>query len=181
MKALLIRHATTTGQAPDAPLAPEGYAQAKGLIPVLSKLSAGPLYSSPFRRALETLEPYADTIGQSITTLNGLHERTLSPTPLNDWEDHLKRSFQDPNYAPVGGESLNMLYERTQPAFSQIEAVGGPLPAFVTHGGITSALFNRIDPQFGFEKGRRLGNPALFEVTLEGGRLTSYEKLEIAP
>jgi len=179
MKALLIRHASTTGQAPEAPLSPAGEAEAEALSPRLAALGAGPLYASPYRRAEATLAPYAAATSQEITLLNGLLERMLSPTPLPDWKEHLERSFTEPDHAPEGGESHTDLLARAAVELRRIEAIGGPLPCFVTHGGMTGALLNAADPGFGFAGYTRLTNPDLFAVTLEDGRITTFERLDL--
>ena len=179
MKALLIRHAASTHQAPDAPLSAEGYAQAERLAPVLAARGAGPLYASPYIRAQATIAPYATASGQQVTILNDLRERLLSPVSLDDWQDHIRRSFQDPDHAPEGGESHNALRSRAGTALAQIAQSGGALPAFVTHGGLTSALFSAIDPSFGFDQWRGLRNPDVFAVTLAEGRITAYERIEM--
>lgn len=179
MKALLISHATSSGQAPDAPLASEGYAQAKALVSVLADLRAGPLYASPYRRAQETIAPYAEATAQNVKTLDDLRERRLSPVKLPDWKDHIERSYVDPDYAPKGGESHNDLRFRASDALQTIEDLGGLLPAFVTHGGLTSALFSGIETSFGFADWQALRNPDLFEVDIELGRVVGFSRLEL--
>ncbi|MFY0616310.1 histidine phosphatase family protein [Shimia sp.] len=178
MKAFLIRHAQSTGQAADAPLTDRGYQDARALVPTLIEREAGPLFASPMRRAVETLTPYAEHSGQTIRPLDSLRERLLSPTPLTDWETHIQRSFQDPNHAPEGGESHTDLLARWTSAFAEITQNGGT-PAFVTHGGMTSALFHSLTAEFGFQGWKQLRNPDLFEVTLTRGRLSAFTRIEL--
>lgn len=176
MKALLIRHATSAGQEVNAPLSKDGYAQAQALAPVLQALGAGPLYASPYRRAQETIAPYAEMNGQVVTLLDGLRERTLSPVKLPDWQDHIRHSFVDANHAPNGGESHHDLRLRAAEALQTIEMRGGDLPAFVTHGGLTSALFSATTAEFGFDDWQSLRNPDLFEVVIEAGRIKTFNR-----
>lgn len=176
MKALLIRHATSSSQAADAPLAEEGYAQADALVSVLTSLGAGPLYTSPYTRAQETIAPYVKASGQEVTVLDDLRERLLSPVSLPDWQDHIRHSFYNATYAAPGGESHTHMFLRASRAFAHIVQAGGPLPTFVTHGGLTSCLFNRVDPSFGFEDWQRLRNPDLFHITLGPRQITSFQR-----
>ncbi len=180
MRALLIRHAASSGQAAEAPLSKEGDAQAKRLVPLLTRLRVGPLYASPYRRAQETLVPYAEISAQKISLLDGLRERVLSPVSLPDWQDHIKQSFQDQDYAPKGGESHNDLRFRASESLEKIEQLGGVLPTFVTHGGLTSALFNGIDPDFSFAEWKSLRNPDIFEVKISQGKIISFQRQELA-
>ena len=180
MKALLIRHATTSGQAPDAPLTAEGAAQAEALVPVLTALGAGPLYTSPFARAQETIAPYAAASGQTVTSLDGLRERTLTTVDeLPDWKDHIRRSFSDALHAGPGGESHTHLFIRAAQAFAEIAEVGGPLATIVTHGGLASALLNRVDPAFGFAEWESMRNPDLFEVEIIGRQITQFTRHDL--
>ena len=179
MKALLIRHAASSHQAPDAPLSAEGKNQAKALVAVLTVLGAGPLYSSPFRRAQETISPYAAASRQPVEILEDLRERRLSAKDLPDWKDHIARSFADPDHAAPGGESHQDLWRRAHFALARIGAKAGPLPSFVTHGGLTAALSSRLDPAFGFEDWQSLRNPDLFEITLARGEVQSFTRIEL--
>ncbi|MEL6640375.1 MAG: histidine phosphatase family protein [Pseudomonadota bacterium] len=178
MKAYLIRHAKSSGQPREAPLSQEGYAKAEALVPVLKALEAGPIFSSPYRRAMETLAPYAKAVGQDITPIEDLRERLLSPVPLPDWQDHIRASFKDPDHRAEGGESQRDMMRRWTAALSHIAAAKGR-PVFATHGGMTAALFHDLDPSFGFEGWKGLSNPDLFALDLEGPRLRSFARLEL--
>ncbi|MEO1638705.1 MAG: histidine phosphatase family protein [Pseudomonadota bacterium] len=179
MRALLIRHAQSAHQAPDAPLTKLGRDQAERLVAPLKALGAGPLYASPYARAVLTLRPYANASAQTITELADLAERRLSAERLSDWQDHIRKSFDNVDHRAPGGETHREVLERAARALRQIEEPGGPLPAFVTHGGLTSALFHDHDPSFGFEGWVGLRNPDLFDVTLEDGRITSFQRHDL--
>lgn len=179
MKAFLIRHASSAHQGPDAPLTDTGYAQAEKLARHLAKLNIGALFSSPFRRAQETIAPYATLSNQTVIVLDDLRERTLSASPLPDWKDHIARSFADPNYAPEGGESHVDLRRRAAIAFEKIAESDHPLPAFVTHGGLTAAVFSAANPSFGFEDWQSLRNPDLFAVALQERQVMAFERIEL--
>ncbi|MEL6642235.1 MAG: histidine phosphatase family protein [Pseudomonadota bacterium] len=178
MKALLVRHANSADQAADAPLTAEGSRQAAALVPVLTALGAGPLYSSPYTRAAETIAPYAKASGQTVTTLDGLRERTLATVNLPNWREHMRRSFFDALHAGPGGESHTHLFVRAANAFAEIADTGGALPTFVTHGGLTAALFNRVDPSFGFDAWKDLRAPDLFEVEIKGRQIRNFVRRE---
>ncbi|MGH6958734.1 MAG: histidine phosphatase family protein, partial [Caulobacteraceae bacterium] len=78
---ILVRHAQS---APDPalperdwPLSGAGAAQARALAPVLAELGVEALVSSPYRRAVATLQPFADAAGLPIVTDEDLRERSL--------------------------------------------------------------------------------------------------------
>lgn len=150
MKAILIRHASSTAQAQDAHLTEDGLAQAEALVPVLTALRVGPLYTSPFVRAQMTISPYAQATGQKVSALEALRERRLAPEDRPDWMEHIRASFEDRDYALEGGESLHGVRIRVGRALQQVETMGGARPAIVSHGGVISALFSACDPAFRF-------------------------------
>lgn len=178
MIAYLIRHAEAAGQAEDAPLTARGQLQANRLQATLAQLDAGPLYSSPMTRALNTLAPFAFATDQEITVIDALRERLLSTRNLPDWQDHMRRSFQEDDYAAPGGESHAALLSRWRAAFTVI-ANGGGTPAFCTHGAMTAALFHSIDPTFGFDGWQQMGTPDLFELTLDGSTAKAFRRIDL--
>lgn len=179
MKLLLIRHASAEGQAADAPLSDRGQAQAVALVQPLKDLGAGPLYSSPYARAKQTLEPYSKASAREITLVDGLRERRMTaPTPEYGLA-HLRRCFDNPDLITPGGESLNDIRARVNMALRLITERGGPLPAVATHGGPTAALFSSMDPDFGFDDWQALRNPDLFELICEGGALIAFSRIPL--
>lgn len=179
MQALIIRHAETTGQDDTAPLTEMGQAQAEALAMTLIDHTAGPLYSSPLRRAMATIEPYAVKTGQPVIPLPGLSERLLAPQPLADWRSHIARSFDDPLYAPEGGESHADLCKRAAPELTRVLRTGGPNPVILSHGNLIAALFAQADPSFGYADWQDLRNPDLFSVTLDEGRISGFARIDL--
>lgn len=74
----------------------------------MARLAADPvaaIYSSPYPRAGETVEPLAADLGLPIGIEPDLRERLLAPAAHPDWMAHLERSFADPDHRLPGGES----------------------------------------------------------------------------
>jgi len=160
----LIRHCETTGQAPDAPLTPGGEEQARRLCTQLLELPITHLISSPYRRALDSIQPLATALKLPITREDALKERQLSAVPLDDWQDHLRQTFFDPDYTCPGGESSRIATERiTRVVDEALQQHDGSI--LVTHGNLLSLYLHSIDPTFGFEESLQLKNPDIFKVT----------------
>jgi 2,3-bisphosphoglycerate-dependent phosphoglycerate mutase len=176
VRLILVRHCLSTGQAPDAPLAPAGHKAAMALAETLLALGVGALFSSPYRRARETLEPLAEKLGLSITMDPRLRERTLSDQDLPDWRDHVAKSFQDRDHRAPGGETFNEVAHRALAALSDIAAAGHALPAAATHGNLLSALMHSLHPNFGYEDWQNLRNPDIFDLRLHDGKLVSAQR-----
>lgn len=160
----LIRHCETTGQAPDAPLTPRGEEQAQRLCTQLLELPITHLISSPYRRALDSIQPLATVLKLSVAQEEDLKERRLSAVPLDDWQDHLRRTFIDPDYTCPGGESSRIATKRISRVVEEaLQQHDGSI--LVTHGNLLSLYLHSIDPTFGFEESLLLKNPDIFKVT----------------
>jgi len=178
-KLILVRHCASSGQSPDAPLTEAGVRAAEGLVERLARLDPDAVYSSPYVRAMTTVSPFAERAGLPIRKEPRLHERVLAAEPLDDWLEHIRRSYDDVDHRPgPGGETLREVEARGCAALADIAANGHRLPIAASHGNLISAILRAADPRFGFEDWRRLRNPDLFEVTIEGGRPVGFVRLD---
>ena len=173
----LIRHCETTGQAPGAALTPRGEEQAQRLCTQLLEFSITHLISSPYRRALDSIQPLATALQLAITQEDDLKERRLSAVPLDDWQDHLRRTFIDPDYTCPGGESSRVATGRiTRVVEEALQQHDGAI--LVTHGNLLSLYLHSIDPTFGFEESLQLKNPDLFKVT-QVDNVISFQPIDL--
>jgi 2,3-bisphosphoglycerate-dependent phosphoglycerate mutase len=104
-----------TADGPDElrrPLAPAGLLQAQELTETLTALRPTAVWSSPYRRAVQTVEPAARALDLAVLTRWDLREwdHGLAFTP--DWIPHYEHSWADPAFARPDGESLDHLTRR---------------------------------------------------------------------
>lgn len=123
------------------------------------------------------MQPFATHARLPILDDERLKERVLSTQPLDDWLEHIRRSYDDLDHCAPGGESLRATRDRGLAALADIASRGHRLPIAASHGNLISGVLHTIDPTFGFEDWRRLGNPDLFELTFEDRRPTAYRRL----
>lgn len=173
---LLLRHAAATGQEPDAALTADGYRQAALLAEVLLPLGIERVVASPYRRAVETVEPFCAQSGLVLETDVRLTERILSGRSLPDWRVQLQRTFEDADYCLEGGESSREAQARGIAAVLAA-AAAGQCCAVVTHGNLLALILQWVDPSVGFEHWSRLSNPDVFLIPLAGGRAQGYRRL----
>jgi 2,3-bisphosphoglycerate-dependent phosphoglycerate mutase len=174
---LLVRHCQSSGQHADAPLTELGRAQARELAERLTAHPIDRVVSSTYRRARETLEPFAERAGLALHVDERLVERRLSPAPIEGWRDVVKRSFVDPDFAVPGGESGRAVLERAWPALEAILSAGHSLPAVASHGQLISLVLHRIDPSFGFAGWEALSNPDVHLVERDERGRYSFRRL----
>jgi 2,3-bisphosphoglycerate-dependent phosphoglycerate mutase len=169
---LLIRHCTSSGQAPEAALAPEGYRQAVELADRLADAGIDRIVSSPYRRARETIAPLAAQLGLEVELDARIRERELSPAPIDNWREVVARSFVDLDFHVRGGESGRQIVERGWAALADALSQPSRVIALVSHGQISSLLLHRIGPPFGYDGWLSLGNPDVYRIERVGDRLT---------
>lgn len=170
---LLIRHASAAPQAdvPEAdwPLSDEGRRQANALAAELVSHGIDAIWSSPYRRAVATLRPFADEHGHDIRIDHDLRERHFSPTWIEDFETPLRRSFDDHHFALPGGESGHQCRARFKAALARIaDAHSGDTVAIATHGNAIALTLSAIDPSLGFDFWKSIRNPDLFVLEWDG-------------
>lgn len=174
---IFVRHCESSGQAPEAPLTAKGFADASDLVRRLAPLDIDAIYSSPYVRAVQTIEPFAAAERLPINLDYDLRERLLSAAPLDDWLEQIRRSFDDFDHRAPGGETLREAQVRGLAALERIHNDGARNAAVVSHGNLLSSLLNRMDPTFGFAAWHAMANPALYCVTLERGVPLNFEPL----
>lgn len=168
----LVRHAESAPDrdVPEADwlLSPAGYRQAVALAPVLADLGVTALYSSPYTRAVLTLQPYADHAGLAIATHPGLRERKLAADFVDDWQTASRAVWDDHGFAHPGGESGNAARARFTAAVAEIAAAhpDGRV-ALASHGNAIALYLGTLDPAaWGHAEWLAMTNPDVFEVTL---------------
>lgn len=118
--------------------------------------------SSDWRRAVESIEPFAERSGLVIEPEARLRERVLAADPLPDWRAALERSYRDLDHRWSGGESSREARTR---GLGVIEAFGGDgcrRPLVVTHGNLLSLILGAVDPSLGFAFWHELTNPDVY-------------------
>ncbi|WP_328774584.1 histidine phosphatase family protein [Deinococcus aquaedulcis] len=150
---LLVRHAKAAGQAPDAPLTPEGRAGAQALAEHLAPLGVTRIVSSPWGRAVGTAQPLAGTLGLDIHTDPRLTERVLTARPVGWWKSALRLSFRLPLLRFPGGESGRRAGARVHAALAEARDPEG-VCVVVTHGNLLALALG-----LGFAEWATLRNP----------------------
>lgn len=176
-RVLIVRHCESSGQVGEAPLTAKGYAQAEALADRLAAHPIDRIVSSSYRRAQETIAPFAARSGLPIELEPRLVERRLSRAPIPEWREVVRRSFSELDFAVPGGESGRQTLDRGWAALEGVLGAGHALPVLVSHGQLISLVLSRIDPSFGFDGWQALSNPDMHLVERDAGGVLSFRRL----
>jgi 2,3-bisphosphoglycerate-dependent phosphoglycerate mutase len=168
---VLVRHALSippTADGPDEltrPLADGGLQQALELVEILATLSPAAVWSSPYRRAIQTVEPTAQALSLPVRTRWELREWDDGLSYTDDWEPHYARSWADPSYARPEGESLNQLTVR---AVTAVQALAhdnrGRLVIAASHGTFISHALSGFGVRADWTFWQRMPMPAIYRL-----------------
>jgi len=169
----LLRHAKSTPSPRVAeaswPLSTLGELQARGLTARLQALQLHAIYSSPYLRARQSVEPFAAAASLPIEIVPALHERALPWMPeLDAFFALARRCFEEPGFAPQGFESNRQAARRMERGVaSLLERHPGRRVLLSGHGMALSCYLNTLDPSFGYHQWRAMENPDLYRVELD--------------
>jgi 2,3-bisphosphoglycerate-dependent phosphoglycerate mutase len=172
----LVRHCKAAGQAANAPLTVEGISQAGALDEFLSSIEVGQIVSSPFARALRSIEPLSDRLGIEIKLDDRLIEAALSTIDHPDWLDKLRETFIDPTLSFEGGESSQTATDRALAAIDDALKSNADPTIVVTHGRLLTLILKHFDSKYGFDEWRDLTTPDVFRIAIND-RYSQVERI----
>jgi 2,3-bisphosphoglycerate-dependent phosphoglycerate mutase len=170
MEIHVIRHCEATGQSEDAPLTARGFEQAELLANFLEGAGIEQVICSPYLRAQQSIAPLVERNRIPMTVDNRLSERVLSRSPINNWFECLRNTFDDFELSFAGGESSKQAMERAVATLSDVNATNLQSVAIMTHGNLMTLLLRHFDSQFGFDEWTRLTNPDVFLVSVDAAK-----------
>lgn len=160
-----VRHAHST-YTPDEwtrPLSQKGLTSLSQLK-ILENKPISAIYSSPYQRAIETIEPLALIFGLPIQLDKRLIERKLSSQQVSDqtFETTLKQLWQNPDSSLPGGESNLMAQKRSLAFLQKLEENHQDEHIIISsHGNLICILLSYFDGQIHYDFWKQLPMPAI--------------------
>lgn len=166
----LVRHAHSiyTPEELERPLSPAGMEDARGVAEVLLGEKITHVVSSPYRRAVQTVEGVAAALKLKIELNEGFRERRLTEGLVDDFEAAVRRAWEDLSFALPGGESGSVAQERGVGALNDIikRHRGGNI-VIGTHGNIMALIMNYFDTGYEYEFWKGLKMPDIYRLSFE--------------
>ena len=160
----------------DRELTLKGLQDCQLLLNYFSKQNIHVIYSSPYRRAIETIKSKAEFHQVSVIKRDAFRERKISSNWIEDFQNFVQKQWQDFSFKLPSGESLEEVQERTVHALKCLlkERLGEQI-IISSHGTAISTIVNYFYPQFGlsdFQKLKRLF-PFIIRMTFDKKRCLS--------
>jgi len=181
-----VRHAqadNTNRDGRNRPLTENGLRDRALVTDYLQDIAVDAVYASPFRRAVDTIAPFAQSCGLAITTVEDFRERKSDSNWLRDtdFEALIERQWADFSYSLSDGECLAEVQERNIRALNEIlRAHEGQTLVIGTHGMALSTIIRRFDPGYGYadcmDMLYRL--PWIVRMDFDGERFLEMEKID---
>lgn len=176
-----VRHAHSI-YTPDElgrPLSEKGYADAIVTTSLLEDLQIDHVISSPYKRAIQTVEGIAKYIGKEIEIIEDFRERTLSEQPVNNFNEAISKVWADFDFSLDSGESSRVAQKRGVSATLQIlETYKNQNVVIGTHGNIMVLIMNYFDPKYDVHFWEQLAMPDIYKLSFHEEQLMEVVRIE---
>ena len=172
-------HSTYTKEERERPLSEKGHCDAENVTHLLKDKHIDVVISSPYKRAIQTVQGIANTYKLSIQTEEDLRERLLSTEPVSNFNDAMQNVWEDWSFAYEGGESNDVAQRRAVICIQNIlKKYEGKNIVIGTHGNIMVLLMNYFNSKYDLEFWKTLHMPDVYKLNFDKNRFISAERIE---
>lgn len=172
-------HSTYTPDELERPLSERGLEDAKRVTNLLKRMDIDHVISSPYKRAIQTVEGIAKYIGREIEVVDDLRERTLSEKPVADFNEAISKVWSDFDFSLEEGESNNVAQKRGVDATLEIlDKYKGQNVVIGSHGNIMVLIMNYFDQNYDVQFWEQLKMPDIYKLTFHDRELISIKRID---
>jgi 2,3-bisphosphoglycerate-dependent phosphoglycerate mutase len=141
--------------------------------------------SSPYKRAVDTIADFAESVNLEIEIIDDFRERKIGNEWIDDFNTFSRKQWENFDYKLTDGESLNEVQSRNIRALGEVlTGFKGKNVVIGSHGTALSTVINYYDKTFGFSDFERIKNlmPWIVEFVFEDNtcmKIRSYNLYEI--
>lgn len=176
-----VRHADSPyieGNERSRGLSDKGKLDAIKVESILKQENIDIFISSPYERAIQTVQGLAYKYSKEIIIYEDLRERNIGYISNMDFKEAKKQVYKDINFSFPGGESSLKAQERAVKILNIIlEEYKGKKIVIGTHGDIMTLMMNHFDKQYDFEFWEKLSMPDIYKLEFEEKKLVNVTRL----
>ena len=180
----MIRHAKSpfvVGQELTRELSTQGLIDAKKVADIMDNKKIDLIVSSPYKRAIQTIEEIATNKDIEIIVYEELRERQLKGAfKLTEDEIYqaIKTSFEDIDFHLTDGESIRDVQNRAIPVIKNLlNNYEGKTIIIGTHGNVMTIIMNYFDKAYGYEFWKNTSKPDIYKLVFSGENLLSVQRV----
>lgn len=134
------------------------------------------IYSSPYKRAFDTVLPLAQKLDLKITSISDFRERKIDSMWIEDFDTFAQKQWSDFSYKLSDGESLQEVQDRNIASLKQVLANSDKKSIVIgTHGTALSTIVNYFYPSFCYEEFNNIKSlmPVIIEIKFKQSKCVS--------
>lgn len=163
-------------------LTEKGHMDARRVTDILKEERIDTFISSPYNRAMLTIEKAADFYEKEIVVYENLKECMFSNEDqiISDKEVYplVKKMFANQDFTLTEGESYKDCRRRVVKVLKEILMdFQGQKIVIGTHGLVMTLMMNYFNNQYGFEFLIHTSKPDVYKLEFNGGQLMNVERL----
>lgn len=150
------------------PLTEEGLKACEKVTEFLLDKNIDIVFSSPYKRAVDTIKDFAERSHLHIHIVEDFRERKVDGSWIEDFNAFAKKQWTNFDYKLPDGESLNEVQRRNIEALHKILRENENKNIVIgTHGTALSTIINYYDKSFDYSQFERIKNRMPFIVCIE--------------
>ena len=180
----MIRHAKSpfvVGQELTRELSTQGLIDAKKVADIMDNKKIDLIVSSPYKRAIQTIEEIATNKDIEIIVYEELRERQLKGAfKLTEDEIYqaIKTSFEDVDFHLTDEESIRDVQNRAIPVIKNLlNNYEGKTIIIGTHGNVMTIIMNYFNKAYGYEFWKNTSKPDIYKLVFSGENLLSVQRV----
>lgn len=163
----VVRHAHADwANGEDRPLSSRGDIDAIRVADILQKYPISVIYSSPYRRACQTIIPLATRLDLPVLIEPDLRERQLSSGKVKYFFKAVEATWRDPLFTHPGGESNAAAQKRGLEVCKRLRKQHSEEHIVIsTHGNLMALILQVFIPSVDYEFWKSLSLPDIYSIT----------------
>lgn len=173
-KVYFVRHAQPDLSVQDdltRPLTEKGIADSRKVTEFLLDKGITKIFSSPYKRAYDTIKDFAEKSNLNIDIIDDFKERKIDDVWIDDFNEFARKQWNNFDYKLERGESLNEVQRRDIKALQEIlEKYPSDNIVIGTHGTALSTIINFYNKNFNYDDFERIKPlmPHIVYIDFEG-------------
>ena len=175
-----VRHAHSiyTNDEYNRPLSEKGLHDAQKITQQFKQIEIDAVYSSSYKRAIQTVEGIASLQGLPVRIIDALKERTLGNIENTDFLQAIEQVWGNHEYSFEEGESNKAAQQRAIEAFLPLlENDKEQRIVIGTHGNILTLILNYFDKNIGIDFWKALNMPSVIQCDIQSKKIINIKLL----